>query len=266
MLSVRRPVTPRRGRPRPGLAAVLATLADAALGRADDGLILDRGTRPADPNRLTRLLACPQLTVDLAMDHALREAAHLALCHGWRAGDLLGFAQPRVDELTLDYLADVLGLAAQWSAAAGWLAELDTLGRRQWWTSGDPHAAQWSQRHGVGRRRQVDIGVDVLALLSHLPRTVAAQPETPEASGAAPGVLVRESRIAAKIDALFARAVGTPFAHEAEACAVKAQELLLRYSQPVLGPVRRVTTASLPAGPGRPATATRRPSPLSLSA
>ena len=207
------------------------------------------------------LLACPHLTVDLAMDHAARESAHRAMCHGWRAVDLLDFARPRVDALTLDYLADVLGLAAQWSAAAGWLAELGGLGRRQWWTSGDAHAAQWAQRHDIGRTRQVEVGVDVLALLTYLPRTEAAQPETPAASGATAGVLILESRIAARIDALFARAAGSSFAHEAEACAVKAQDLLLRYARPIVGVVR--PTSAVPA---QPAVRRPRPTPLPLSA
>ena len=166
------------------------------------------------------------------MDHAAREAAHRVLSHGWRAAELLDFARPRVDTPTFDYLADVLGLAAQWSAAAGWLAELDALGRRQWWTSGDPHAAQWALRHRINRLRQLDVAVDVLALLAYVPRTEAAQPGTPAHCGAAAGVLVLESRIVSRIDALFARAAGSSFRPEADACAAKAQELLLRYARP----------------------------------
>ncbi|MBE7188975.1 DUF2786 domain-containing protein [Jatrophihabitans endophyticus] len=232
LLHVRRPVTPRRGRPRPGLTAALTALETAAFARAADGLIHDRATAPRDPARYAVLLRCPRLTADLALDHAAREAAHRALCHGWQVADLLAFARPRLDDLGFDYLADVLGLAAQWSAAPAWLTELDALGRRQWWTSGDPHATQWAERHGVDRAQLLEAGVDALALLTHLPHTAAALPDTPAASGAAAGVLVRESRVVARIDSLLARAVGTTFRHEAEACAAKAQELLLRYARP----------------------------------
>lgn len=237
----------------------------AAYARAADGLVLDRATAPADPGRLAPLAPCSSLTIDLALDHAVREAAHLALCHGWQARDLLAFADSRLDVLTRSYLADVLGLTAQWCAAAGWLTDLERLGHRAWWSAGQAHATQWARRHRLEQTQAVTIAVDVVALLTHLPRTAAAQPETPAASGASAGVLVRELRIVNKIDALFARAVATTFGDEAQACAAKGQELLLRYASPAvstLGVVRRSTD---PARPHPQHAARRRPRPDRLA-
>lgn len=228
-------VGPTPGRADERLLRVAArALHRAAFARALDGLVLDRPTRPATPSSMAPLLhgelgAHPHV-VDLAVDAALRVAAFEQLTHGWTVAALHAFARPRLDEQTVRYLVDVLGLTAQWSAASAWFPELEDVGGRIWWTVGAPHAAQWAQRHDVDRPRLLQTAVELLALLIALPCTLDARPETPAAPTFDPGLLVRNDRAVSRIDALFAKAARSVFPEEAAAYAAKAQDLLVRHA------------------------------------
>lgn len=171
-------------------------------------------------------LALRPRTVDLAADAALRDAVHELLAGSWTPTDLHAFTVPRLTPLAQAYFVDALATTSQWTSR--WFAELGTLGSRIWWTIGEPHLSQWARRHAQPRAETVAVAVDVLALLSFLPR---ARPEhAADGSDALRGTLVADQRIVGRIDALIARAAGSDFADEADACARKAQELMVRYA------------------------------------
>jgi Protein of unknown function (DUF2786) len=216
----------------PSLTEAARLLRTAALARAID--------EPSCADRIVPLLrgriALRPHTVDLAADTAIREAAHDILTHGWTPAEVHRFAASRLDPAALGYLVDALATTAQWSAGAPWLSELRGLGARVWWTVGDSHLAQWSQRHGVGRAEALRVAVDVLALLSYLPRTDRPMADSPAVT-LPPGAAVHDRRIVGRIDRLLHRATSTEYPAEASACADKAQDLLLRHA--IVPAVRR---------------------------
>jgi hypothetical protein len=220
-------------RPRPGspdapsatFLAAVRELQDAAYARAVDG----PGLHVLAP-LLRGRLALRAHTVDLALDALSRDAVHLLLTHGWSPAELHAFARRRLDPAAMSYLLDALAAAAQVTVAAPWRAELAQLGAHVWWSVGRSHTAQWAARHGHKRVEAIRVGVEVLALLCHIPRTESPVPGAPSPLPLEPGTLVHDKRIAAKIDALLARAGDSSFPEEAAACAAKAQELMVRYA------------------------------------
>jgi len=213
-----------RPAPTPSLPEATRALRDAALDRALDR----RGTDLLEP-LLRGRLALRASTVDLAADGALRDAALALLTHGWTPAELHTFAAKRLDHTALSYLIDVLAAAAQWSGASNWRHDVSRLGAQVWWSVGESHLGQWARRHGQERRETVRVAVDVLALLSYLPRTDDPYPGAPQPTGVQAG-LVHDARIVARIDALLSRANNTDFPDEAAACSAKAQELMVRYA------------------------------------
>jgi hypothetical protein len=216
-------------RPRPAPSAPFAEarrlLNAAAMARAC--------AEPEADERLAPLqgrLSLPPRTVDLAVDATIREVTHTLLTHGWTPVELHAFAAKRLDADAVSYLLDAVAAVAQWSGHQPWLAELDDLQARVWWTSGQPHLLQWSARHGRRRPDALAVVVEVLALLAHLPHTDEALAGTPTAPQLVAGALVHDARIVGRIDALLSRAGGSNYPDEASACAGKAQELMLRYA------------------------------------
>jgi hypothetical protein len=216
--------------PRPVLGGTFADatrlLRTAALARAVD--------EPDCADRIVPLLhgrfALRPHTVDLAVDAAVREAAHELLTHGWTPAQLHAFAAKRLDPLAVTYLVDALAGTAQWTVAAPWLTQLRELSAAIWWSSAQPHVRQWSARHGRGRAETLRVVVDVLALLAYVPRTDGPQPGMPAPLALPADAVVEDERVAGRIDALLARAGRTEYAAEAQACAARAQDLLLRHA------------------------------------
>lgn len=200
-------------------------LQDAALARAVDGTAGDLLT-PLLRGRFAAQLR----TVDLAVDECVRVAANDLLTHGWAPLELHTFGAKRLDERGRSYLRDVLAAAAQWNAATDWLTDLGRVESRVWWSVAEPHFGQWIRHHALHRADSIRVAVDVLALLSYLPRTDARMPGAPDAATVPAGSLVQDDRIVARIDALVARANATSFVEEAVACSRKAQELMVRYA------------------------------------
>lgn len=230
----------------PSFPEASRALRDAALDRALDPDLDPTLDRPGT-DRLAPLLrgrlALRAPTVDLAADCALRDAALVLLTHGWTPSELHTFAAKRLDQAALSYLIDVLAAAAQWNGGPSWRHEVTRIGAKVWWSVGEAHLGQWSRRHGQQRRETVRVAVDVLALLSYLPRTDDPYPGAPQPTDVRPG-LVQDARIVGRIDALLARANGTDFPDEAAACAAKAQELMVRYATvPVRAPSAADATA-----------------------
>jgi hypothetical protein len=188
-------------------------------------------------------------TVDLAVDTVARDTVQLLLTHGWTPTELRDFAHRRIDPVAMSHLVDTLAAATQITVAAPWSAELPSLGAEQWWSVGRPHLSQWAVRHGYKRVEAIRAAVEVLALVCHVPRTDAPIPGAPEPLQLEPGTLVHDPRMAAKIDALLARAADLSFPEEARSCAAKAQALMVRYATvpdiPASGPITAIATAAL---------------------
>jgi hypothetical protein len=219
-------------------------LQDAAYQRAVEG----PGLHVLAPLLRGRLALRPH-TVDLAVDALARDTVHLLLTHGWTPTELYTFAKRRLDATAMNYLVDTLAAASQVTVAPPWYDELTGLGAQVWWTVSRPHLAQWAARHAHKRVETIRAAVEVLALLCHVPRTDDPVPGAPEPLQLQPGTLVHDARIAAKIDALLARAADSTFPAEARACAAKAQELMVRYATvpdiPPVGPVAGAAAAAM---------------------
>jgi hypothetical protein len=237
----------------------------AALARAID--------EPDAGRRITPLLqgrfALRAHTVDVAVDMAVRDAAHSLLTHGWTPSDVHTFATKRLDSAALAYLVDALAATAQHTAGVPWLPELTRLSARVWWTVGEPHVGQWADRHGRRRADAIQTAVRVLALLSYLPRTDTVQPAAATTIALPAGALVRDGRIAGKIDALLARAGNSTYPSEAAACAAKAQELMVRHAtvpDDARGTFRTLVDSVVAAVRTLAAARPRRPLPISPAA
>jgi len=224
--------------------AASAELREAAYARAIEG----PGLHVLAP-LLRGRLALRAHTVDLAVDALTRETAQVLLTHGWTPSELAEFAGRRLDPLSQKYLLDAIAAATHVTVAPPWAGELPGLGVEMWWSVSQPHLAQWSARHRVKRVESIAAAVEVLALLLHVPRTDEPMPGAPEPLEIEPGSLVHDPRMAAKIDALLARAADTSFPEEARSCAAKAQELMVRYATvpdvALSGPITMVATAAL---------------------
>jgi hypothetical protein len=220
-------LSPPRPRP-PVYADAVARLRQAALARALDD--------PEWPELITALLsgrlAGRPGVVDRAVDAVVAEAAHHLLTHGWTPLEVHAFAARRLDPATLSFLVDALAGTARWTIAPPWLAELERLPTRIWWTSARPHVAQWAERHGAGRRATLRVVVEVLALLAHLPRTDRPRPGMPPRLDAPLDTRPTDVRTARRVAALLERAAATEFPAEAAACTERAAELLRQVPEP----------------------------------
>lgn len=176
-----------------------------------------------------RMALRPQ-TVDLAADAAVRDAAYENLLHGWTPTEVMAFARRRLAEPGLDYVRDALAATASCTHGTSWLYDLRRVGATVWWSLDRPHLTQWLRKHGLGRPDGLGLAVDVLALLSYLPRTDLPVVETPATPlpEVPSGTLVLDARMRGRIEALLARATASDYDSEAAACARKAQELLRR--------------------------------------
>jgi hypothetical protein len=217
--------TTRDARAGDALAQALAALQDAAYLRAVEG----PGLHVLAPLLRQGVLRRRHVLAPAA-DALARDSARAALTHGWTPAALHRFAQRRLDPAAMTYLTDALAAAGQVSLAPPWHAELAEVGASVWWSVTAPHLTQWSARHGHKRFETMRIVIDVLALLCHVPRTDAPLPGSPQRLHLEAGALVRDRRIAAKIDALHARSAASSYPEEAQACAAKAQQLLIRHA------------------------------------
>ncbi|WP_375478028.1 DUF2786 domain-containing protein [uncultured Jatrophihabitans sp.] len=224
-------------RPLPGPRAQTSAAAFGEAIRLLHAAARERADEPTDLRRLEPLLrgktALLPRTVDLAAESAVGEVLHALLTHGWSPRELHSFAARRLDPRALDYLADALAATTQWAARVPWADQLRELRFRFWWSAAEPHLSQWAVRHCALRAEALRVVVDVLALLTSLPRTDLQLLAVPAAAAARPGAVVRDARIVARIDALLARANASTFPAEAQACAAKARQLLERHAEPM---------------------------------
>lgn len=111
--------------------------------------------------------------------------------------------------------------------APDWMAQLDSIQARRWWSDGRPYLLQidqpWSDVIGSAVRLMALFGVvPEIPLLSPPPAQWRRGHTTTAASNLPPGLLER-------VRALLAKAESTQFDAEAEAFTAKAQELMARH-------------------------------------
>ena len=158
---------------------------------------------------------------------------------GWQPADVARLVDRKVGARHGRFVVDLIAADARRYAGQPidprWSDQLGAVGAEVWWAGDDPHLDQWAAREGLGRYEALTCGIEVLAVLLHLPPIprLCDPPGEPLR-----GPAVRSSRhggvggprVLDKVRALLAKAESTTFAEEAEALTVKAQALMARHS------------------------------------
>jgi hypothetical protein len=173
--------------------------------------------------------------------HCLELAVAGAWPNGWQPADLRRVVARRLSASHAQLAVHIMAADAERyrdrvGADAGWLAQLDGMGARRWWTTSRPHLDEWARREGVYPETVLLLAVQLFALLHRLPRlhrfcvppdewgTSARFSDDPVAGRSI------DPKILARIRALLAKAESTTFPEEAEALTAKAQELIARHA------------------------------------
>ncbi|MDQ6948626.1 MAG: DUF2786 domain-containing protein [Actinomycetota bacterium] len=188
---------------------------------------LDHGRPGRDDGRL----------VASSLGACLAEEVRRAWVHGWQPADVVRVAARELGSGHARYVTDVIAADALRYAGSvvdpRWTDQLVDLGAGVWWGSRTTHHEQWRARAGMAVGDALAVGVEVLALLGHLPELpllcvppgepghVSRSRRRPDGHG---------GRMLVRVRALLAKAESTTFADEAEALTAKAQELMARHA------------------------------------
>ncbi|MFC4914006.1 DUF2786 domain-containing protein [Actinomadura gamaensis] len=210
-------------------------LIDAAL----NALALDDATAwSLCVERLARLSDDPRI-VDLALTRRLRASVRTAWERGWLPTDLARHSARelagRHRSLLVDAIADEMQTYSAATVDARWRAQLEALGADVWWEADSDRLETWRAREDVPLSACVAAALELLRLLTVLPRLALIGP--------LPGTAVRnepsrrqnssaatDQRMLSRIRALLAKAESTEFPEEAEALSARAQELITKHS------------------------------------
>ncbi len=172
-----------------------------------------------------------------SLDACLTEEVRRAWVHGWQPADVVRLAARDLGSGHARYVTDVIAADALRYAGSAvdprWTDQLVDLGAGVWWGSPASHHEQWRAREGMAVGDALAVGVEVLALLGHLPELplLCVPPGEP---GHVPRSRRRpdgyDGRMLVRVRALLAKAESTTFAEEAEALTAKAQELMARHA------------------------------------
>ena len=238
------PPTPERGvgggRPPGSPAELAAQLVAEAVASLD-------GDDAAFRRCVAQLAEQPRVTgwwriTEPALTTALEQGMTAAWRFGWQPVDVaravgreLGGAHARV--ATDAIAAEMRGYAAT-TVDDRWQAQLAALDARVWWAAGHSYLKARGDREGLSRAAVIARALEVIFVLSGLPRLPplcpppgtarqrandAAQPRQSPSRAA-------DERMLARIRALLAKAESTEFPEEAEALSARAQELMARHS------------------------------------
>ncbi|MFE6858304.1 DUF2786 domain-containing protein [Nocardia sp. NPDC057668] len=154
--------------------------------------------------------------------------------NGWLPADVWEAARRRVDEfatgLLLDSMAAYIEPFARESVDETWLAQLEDIGARTWWSREEPHFEQWATRQMLTREEALTTVVEALALLVGLPKMerIRALPGKARPRTETPHHI--DEKALSRVRGLLAKAESTSFPEEAEALSAKAQELMTKYA------------------------------------
>jgi hypothetical protein len=180
--------------------------------------------------------------------------------NGWQPTDVRRVVGRRLNASHARLLIHVMAADAERyrtkpGADEAWLAQLDAVGAKRWWSSSRPHLLEWTSRELLQPLTVLHLAVQLFSLLSRLPG-LQRLCVPPGEWGASAGfrhdpVAGRtiEPKILDRIRALLAKAESTTFPEEAEALTAKAQQLIARHS---------IEAAMLQDGAGTPSPIARR--------
>ncbi|RFU36611.1 DUF2786 domain-containing protein [Actinomadura logoneensis] len=132
----------------------------------------------------------------------------------------------------MDAIADEMRSYGAATVDIRWRAQLETLGAEVWWDADDDRLRIWRARQTVTTSTSVATALELLGLLSALPRLAFIGPLPGAAVGrsTAPDAPAADQRMLGKVRALLAKAESTEFPEEAEALSARAQELMTKHS------------------------------------
>ena len=176
---------------------------------------------------LDLLTVGPAAEVDTTLEAAVREAVATLFRHGWQPVELhrvvARHGDPLLGRLVTDAIAGHLAGFDRKQVDPGWLAQVDELGARLWWTT------SWLRESRTDRITLLDAVLSLLRVLAGLPRIEVLLPPPGTRLVRGPARQVDE-RLLGRVRALLAKAESTAFPAEAEAYSAKAQELIARHS------------------------------------
>lgn len=182
-------------------------------------------------------------TAGWVLSGCLDKAVRAAWSGGWQPLDLVRAATKRLGGGHAGLAITAIASEARTSAGPGaavperWRAQLSTVGVAVWWDANRRNYVEhWADRERLDPTTACTIGVELLAMLHHLPVLPCLMPP-PAQWGAATGRTATatrsvgvDGRVLAKVRALLAKAESTTFDEEADALTAKAQELMARYA------------------------------------
>lgn len=174
-----------------------------------------------------------------ALTESLERAVSAAWRLGWQPADVVRVVGRSWGGRHARVAADAIAAEMRAYAAATvderWAAQLTSLGASVWWDGGDGYLQTRGDREGLDRAAVVARALEVLFVLSTLPKLPTLCP--------LPGMATRSSqhtvrdraravdeRVLSRIRALLTKAESTEFPDEAEALSMRAQEMMARHS------------------------------------
>ncbi|MFK3980804.1 DUF2786 domain-containing protein [Micromonospora sp. NPDC050397] len=188
---------------------------------------------------LDALTVTPSTEVDPALVGALHEALAGLWRRGWQPVEVHRVVarrgQPQQTELVTDGVAAYLRGFDRSTVDQRWLAQVETLGARIWWSDDTGYLDQLAARWRLDRVAVLDLVLSLLGILAELPPVEVLVPPpgsavTPAGRPGADGSSRVDTRLLDRVRALLAKAESTTFPAEAEAYTAKAQELVSRHS------------------------------------
>jgi hypothetical protein len=179
---------------------------------------------------LDALTVAPPDRIDPALTAIVREAVVALVRAGWQPGELHRVVARRGDPVQAHLVNDALAAYTQAFRTVDerWLAQIDDLGARVWWSEDGAYLREAAARWKVDRVALLDATLALVGTLRELP---PIEMLIPPPGTAAPAAHSRtDPRLLNRVRALLAKAEATDFPAEAETYTAKAQELIARHS------------------------------------
>jgi hypothetical protein len=179
---------------------------------------------------LDALTVAPAEAVDPVLTAIVREAVAALVQAGWQPAELHRVVARRGDPVQAHLVDDALAAYTGRFRTADprWLAQIDDLGARVWWSEDGAYLREAAGRRRTDRVTLLDAVLALAGTLRELPPIEMLLPPPGSAPAAVPGRT--DPRLLDRVRALLAKAEATDFPAEAETYTAKAQELIARHS------------------------------------